>query len=75
MSPYLSPERIIVLSDKYWSEDMAQTWDNIYEKNTQFHTIDLFHFGILIPRQNENWGRYQITMLELHWKPWRIGIK
>jgi len=74
-SPYLSPEGIIVLSDIYWSEDMTQTWVNIYEKNTQFHAIDLFHFGLLIPRQNENWGRHKITMLELHWKPWLIGIK
>jgi len=74
-SPFLSANGIIILSDIYWSEDMAQTWDNIYEKNTQFHAIDLFHFGILIPRQNENWGRHKITMLELHWKPWRIGIK
>jgi hypothetical protein len=71
----LSPEGIIVLSDIYWSEDIAQTWDNIYEKNIQFHAIDLFPLGILIPRQNEYWGRHKITMLELHWKPWRIGIK
>jgi predicted O-methyltransferase YrrM len=74
-SPYISKEGIIVLSDIYWSEEMKQTWDNIYEKNTQFHAIDLFHFGLLIPRQNEYWGRHKITMLELHWKPWRIGIK
>jgi hypothetical protein len=32
MSTYLSKEGIIVLSDIYWSEDMAQTWDNIYKK-------------------------------------------
>ena len=65
MSPF-SKEGIIVLSDIYWSEDMAQTWDNIYEKNTRFQAIDLFHFGLLIPRQNKNWGRHQLTMLELH---------
>lgn len=74
-SNYLSPEGIIVLSDIYWSEDMAQTWDNIYEKNTQFHAIDLFHFGLLIPRQNENWGRHTLSIIDLLWKPWRIGIK
>jgi predicted O-methyltransferase YrrM len=74
-SPYLSPEGIIVLSDIYWSEDMKQTWDNIYEKNTQFHDIDLFHFGLLIPRKNENWGRHTLSIIDLLWKPWRIGIK
>lgn len=74
-SNYLSPEGIIVLSDIYWSEDMKQTWDNIYEKNTQFHAIDLFHFGLLIPRQNENWERHTVSIIDLLWKPWRIGIK
>jgi hypothetical protein len=54
---------------------MKQTWHNIYEKNTQFHAIDLFHFGLLIPRQNENWGRHTLSIIDLLWKPWRIGIK
>ena len=74
-SPYLSKEGIIILSDIYWSEDMAQTWVNIYENNTQFHAIDLFHFGLLIPRQNENWVRHTISTIDLLWKPWRIGLK
>ena len=74
-SPYLSANGIIILSDIYWSEDMGQTWDNIYDKNTRFHAIDLFHFGLLIPRQNENWGRHTLSIIDLLWKPWRIGIK
>jgi hypothetical protein len=59
----LSKEGIIVLSDIYWSEDMEQTWQFIKEKYPHFHVIDLFHFGILIPRQNENWGRHKISIL------------
>ena len=73
-SPYLSPEGIIVLSDIYWSEDMAQTWVNIYEKNTQFHAIDLFHFGLLIPRNEEISERHALSIINLIWKPWRIGL-
>ena len=74
-SPYLSANGIIILSDIYWSEDMGQTWVNIYQKNTRFHAIDLFHFGLLIPRQNENWVRHTLSIIDLLWKPWRIGLK
>jgi len=73
-SPYLSPEGIIVLSDIYWSEDMAQTWDNIFEKNTRFHAIDLFHFGLLIPRNDQISERHTLSIIDLFWKPWRIGL-
>ena len=73
-SPYLSKEGIIILSDIYWSEDMKQTWDNIYEKNTQFHAIDLFHFGILVPRNDQICERHTLSIIDLFWKPWRIGL-
>ena len=73
-STYLSKEGIIVLSDIYWSEDMAQTWVNIYEKNTQFHAIDLFHFGLLVPRNDQIGERHTLSIINLFWKPWRIGL-
>jgi hypothetical protein len=63
-----------VLSDIYWSEDMAQTWDNIFEKNTRFHAIDLFHFGLLIPRNDQISERHTLSIIDLFWKPWRIGL-
>ena len=73
-SPYLSKEGIIILSDIYWSEEMAQTWVNIYEKNTQFHAIDLFHFGILVPRNDQIGERHTLSIIDVLWKPWRIGL-
>jgi predicted O-methyltransferase YrrM len=74
-SPFLSTNGMIILSDIYWSEDMEQTWQFIKEKYPHFHVIDLFHFGILIPRNNEQWDRHTLSVIDLKWKPWRIGIK
>lgn len=73
-SPFISREGIIVLSDIYWSEDMQKTWHFIYEKYTSFHVIDLFRFGILIPRKNLNWMRLKTSVVNLQYKPWRIGL-
>jgi len=74
-SPFLSNNGMIILSDIYWSEDMALTWQFIKEKYPHFHVIDLFHFGILIPRNNEQGDRHTLSVIDLKWKPWRIGIK
>ena len=73
-TPFLSAHGIIILSDIYWSEDMKKTWDLITEKFTQFHIIDLFHFGILISRKKENIERQILSVIDLKWKPWRIGL-
>ena len=73
-SPFLSANGMIILSDIYWSEDMKKTWDLISEKYTHFHVIDLFHFGILIPRKNEREDRHNSSIIDLKWKPWRIGL-
>lgn len=73
-APYLSANGIIILSDIYWSEDMAQTWHIISEKYTHFHVIDLFHFGILIPRKAPYEERHTLSIIEVLWKPWRIGL-
>ncbi len=73
-SPFLSANGIIILSDIYWSEDMKKTWNLISQKYTHFHVIDLFHFGILIPRNNEKGERHTLSVIDLKWKPWRIGL-
>jgi predicted O-methyltransferase YrrM len=73
-SPFLSANGIIILSDIYWSEEMKQTWQFIKEKYPHFHVIDLFHFGILIPRNNPSGERHTMSVIDLFWKPWRIGL-
>lgn len=73
-SPFLSTHGMIILSDIYWSEDMKKTWDLIREEYTHFHVIDLFHFGILIPRNNDRGDRHTLSIIDLRWKPWRIGL-
>jgi predicted O-methyltransferase YrrM len=73
-SPFLSANGMIILSDIYWSEDMKKTWQFIKEKYPHFHIIDLFHFGILIPRNNAQGDRHILSVIDLKWKPWRIGL-
>lgn len=73
-APFLSANGIIIISDIYWSEDMEQTWQFIKEKYTHFHVIDLFHFGILIPRKAPYGERHTLSIIEVLWKPWRIGL-
>jgi predicted O-methyltransferase YrrM len=73
-SPFLSTNGMIILSDIYWSEDMEQTWQFIKEKYTHFHVIDLFHFGILIPRKAPYGERHTLSVIDVLWKPWRIGL-
>lgn len=73
-SPFLSAHGIIILSDIYWSEDMKKTWYLISEKYTHFHIIDLFHFGILVPRKNDQGDRHILSVIDFKWKPWRIGL-
>jgi predicted O-methyltransferase YrrM len=73
-SPFISQDGIIVLSDIYWSEDMQETWHDIYENYSLFHVIDLFHFGILIPRKNNHWERYKTSVIHFRYKPWRLGF-
>jgi predicted O-methyltransferase YrrM len=73
-SPFLSINGMIILSDIYWSEDMEQTWQFIKEKYPHFHIIDLFHFGILIPRNAPYGERHTLSLINVLWKPWRIGL-
>jgi predicted O-methyltransferase YrrM len=73
-SPFLSANGMIILSDIYWSGDMKKTWDLISQNYTHFHAIDLFYFGILISRKNEKGERHTLSIVDLIWKPWRIGL-
>jgi predicted O-methyltransferase YrrM len=73
-SPFLSANGMIILSDIYWSDDMKKTWDLISEKYTHFHVIELFHFGILIPRNAPYGERHTLSIIDVLWKPWRIGL-
>jgi predicted O-methyltransferase YrrM len=73
-SPFLSANGMIILSDIYWSDDMKKTWDLISEKYTHFHVIELFHFGILIPRNALYGERHTLSIIDVLWKPWRIGL-
>ena len=72
--PFLSANGMIILSDIYWSEDMEQTWQFIKEKYPHFHVIDLLHFGILIPRKAPYGERHTLSVIDVLWKPWRIGL-
>jgi predicted O-methyltransferase YrrM len=73
-TPYLAPNGIILISDIYWSADMKDTWRYIANQYPHFHAIDLFHFGILIPRRKDFIQRHNLALIDLKWKPWRIGL-
>lgn len=43
--PYLSPKGVIIFDDIYWSEEMAQAWQEIKKHPQITLTIDIFQLG------------------------------
>lgn len=53
LRPFIHNQTVIVLDDIRWSDSMLDAWKECI-KQTEFHvTLDLFSFGLLIPRSEQ----------------------
>lgn len=64
---------VFVFDDIYWSEEMLQAWEAIKQHPKVTLTIDLFFFGVVFFRK-ENQVKEHYRLVPWLWKPWRIGF-
>lgn len=69
----LAPNGIIVLDDIYWSTGMKQAWKEAKSMNKEFHSINLFFYGILF----KSHALKELSHINIFPYPlrWRLGLK
>jgi len=72
--PFLSHRGLVVIGDIYWSRDMQDAWQQLCSNLREYHAVDLFHFGLLIPMRPRDGMRHQLALTDTWHKPWRIGL-
>ncbi len=64
---------VFIFDDIHWSEGMEQAWATIKAHPKVKITIDLFFFGVVFFRK-ENQVQEHYRLVPWLWKPWRIGF-
>lgn len=65
----LSENGIIILDDIYWSKGMKNAWKYIQNEHHEFHTINLFFYGIVFKNARlKKLQRINITPFPIRWK-------
>lgn len=53
LNRHMHDETIILLDDIRWSDDMLTIWKSVTKSNDFHVSIDLFKFGVLVPRKHQ----------------------
>ena len=64
---------IFVFDDIHWSEGMEAAWEEIKTHPKVKITIDLFFFGVVFFREEQQ-VKEHFTLIRWLWKPWKIGF-
>lgn len=64
---------VFVFDDIHWSEGMEAAWDAIRQHPKVTLTIDLFFFGVVFFRKEQQ-TKEHYSLVPWVWKPWRIGL-
>lgn len=64
---------VFVFDDIHWSEGMEAAWDAIQAHPKVKLTIDLFFFGVVFFRKEQQ-VKEHYSLVPWEWKPWRIGL-
>jgi len=64
---------VFIFDDIHWSNGMEEAWTTIQQHPSVTLTIDLFFFGIVLFRK-ENQVKEHFKLVPWIWKPWRIGF-
>lgn len=60
IKPHLSNQACVVFDDIYWSEGMAKAWNQIVEDKQVTISIDLFYFGLVFFRRENQKEHFKI---------------
>jgi predicted O-methyltransferase YrrM len=71
--PYANDYSVFIIADIHWSSEMEQVWETIKGHPEVSISIDLFDFGVLLFRK-ENQKKIDLSIVKYSWKPWRMGF-
>ncbi|HFA49390.1 MAG TPA: class I SAM-dependent methyltransferase [Bacteroidetes bacterium] len=67
------PGSVFVFDDIHWSAGMEAAWEEIKQNPKVTLTIDLFFFGVVFFRKEQQ-RKEHFILAPWMWKPWRIGL-
>lgn len=70
---HVHEQSVFIFDDIHWSSDMEAAWVAIQQHPKVKITIDLFFFGVVFFRK-ENQVKEHYRLVPWLWKPWRIGF-
>lgn len=71
--PFLHSGSIVAIGDIHWSAGMEAAWEKLKEHPSVTLSVDLFEFGVLFFREEQQ-EKEDFTLIPYLHKPWRLGF-
>ena len=71
--PYLSKNKVVIIDDIRWSDDMYGAWLKLVKDDRWNISLDLYRMGILICNDDIK-HRIDKMVIQSKWKRWKLGL-
>ena len=71
--PYLSKNKVVIIDDIRWSEDMYSAWLNLVKDDRWNISLDLYRMGLLIYNDDIKHRLFK-KIMPSRWKRWKLGM-